>query len=191
MARLTSKDVSATKQRNGSWEVAAIVDNHRKSKVYYGYSKREAISEFVREVNKGSKNIVSDDARDAAAGRTRRAQDDATIARAAATVQRQPHPFGHPSILRGGARGPEGTPESDTSYRFTLYINTDNDAFAHGHRANEVARILSRVAHDLVTGNDDFSMFRTLRDSNGNDVGRAKFERQEGRLRPGQPDPRD
>lgn len=186
MARLTAKDVSATRRGDGGWTVAAMVDNHREAKTYYGYSKRDAIRQFVSEQNRSLKG----DKRDAAALKARNTRDDTTIARAA-TVQRQAHPLGTPSILRGGARGPEGGPEDDTSYRFTLYIDTDNDAFARGHRANEVARILSRVAHDLVTGNDDFSMFRTLRDSNGNDVGRAKFERREGRLRPGQPDPRD
>jgi hypothetical protein len=56
---------------------------------------------------------------------------------------------------------------------FELHIRTDNDAFSDD-RAGEVARILRVVAERLVSGDDDFSSFRTLLDHNGNDVGRAK-----------------
>jgi len=64
---------------------------------------------------------------------------------------------------------------------FTLTISTENAAFeACGLdvflcREREVARILRDVADKLETGSD-FSMFRTLFDINGNDVGRAAFK---------------
>ena len=64
---------------------------------------------------------------------------------------------------------------------FKLTIDTDNAAFDEdgGHpapREQEVARILRAIADDLATGTDDFAMYRTLRDINGNDVGRAAFK---------------
>jgi hypothetical protein len=72
--------------------------------------------------------------------------------------------------------------------KFVLYLTCDNSAF--GERDDdadapdvpecreEVARILHHVADELESGADDYSMFRTLRDYNGNDVGRAAFKRQ-------------
>lgn len=46
--KLTQRDVSATRiWHSGGWEIAAIVCNYRVAKVYYGYSKREAIRLFV------------------------------------------------------------------------------------------------------------------------------------------------
>lgn len=45
-------DVSVTKNaHNGSYECAAIVDGSRVSKVYYGYTKREAVRRFTCGVN--------------------------------------------------------------------------------------------------------------------------------------------
>jgi len=62
---------------------------------------------------------------------------------------------------------------------FTLTINTDNEAFGEypniDRRLLETARILKKVARMLENG-EDFSMFRTLFDINGNDVGRAAFK---------------
>ncbi len=58
---------------------------------------------------------------------------------------------------------------------FKLTIETDNAAFEEG-REEEVARILHDVAKHLETGHDDFTQYRTLRDINGNDVGRAAFK---------------
>lgn len=49
--RVKQSEVSATRQHNGSYEVAAIVNNVRRSKVFYGYTKREAIRLFVAEIN--------------------------------------------------------------------------------------------------------------------------------------------
>lgn len=48
---LKQKEVSATRQRNGSYECAAMVLGYRVAKVYYGHTKREAIRLFVAEVN--------------------------------------------------------------------------------------------------------------------------------------------
>lgn len=54
--KLTQAEVSATRiPHSGAWEVAAVVDGYRKSQVYYGYSKREAIRRFVAEVNINAK----------------------------------------------------------------------------------------------------------------------------------------
>lgn len=60
---------------------------------------------------------------------------------------------------------------------FTLTIRTENDAFGEDAetRAYEVARILREIARKLEAGDDDFGHYRTLRDSNGNDVGRARL----------------
>ena len=58
--------------------------------------------------------------------------------------------------------------------KFVLSITCENDAF-QPDAAAEVARILRSVADKLESGADDFGRYRTLRDSNGNDVGRAKL----------------
>lgn len=62
---------------------------------------------------------------------------------------------------------------------FHLYIHTDNDAFADDPSL-EIARIVQNLAVRLAQG-DDFSSYRTLFDSNGNDTGRAKLNPQESR----------
>ena len=41
--------ISATKLINGAWEVSAIIGNYRESRVFYGFSKRDAIAAFRRE----------------------------------------------------------------------------------------------------------------------------------------------
>jgi hypothetical protein len=52
MAKLTQREVSTTRNAvNGSWECAAIVNGYRESRVYYGYTKREAVRLFVSEIN--------------------------------------------------------------------------------------------------------------------------------------------
>jgi len=55
--------------------------------------------------------------------------------------------------------------------KFTLTIDMDSDAFQEGNNGNEVARILSKVVHqvdqDELAGGDG----RVLRDGNGNTVG--------------------
>jgi hypothetical protein len=70
---------------------------------------------------------------------------------------------------------------------FKLTIDTDNAAFsdddddmhADDQKARETARILREVAARLERG-DDFSMYQTLHDLNGNDVGRAAFKNADG-----------
>lgn len=57
---------------------------------------------------------------------------------------------------------------------FTVKIDTDNEAFAYEDGRDEIARILEVIVKRLRTG-DDFSKAQTLRDINGNDVGRAKY----------------
>ncbi len=57
--------------------------------------------------------------------------------------------------------------------KFEVTIHTDNDVF--DPPTIEVARILRKIASELESGADDFGMYRTLSDINGNDVGRAKM----------------
>lgn len=59
---------------------------------------------------------------------------------------------------------------SEPLERFTLQLSTDNEAFADDP-APELARILRSVA-DRIERGDDISMFQTIHDANGNDVGR-------------------
>ena len=63
---------------------------------------------------------------------------------------------------------------------FKLWIHTDNAAFEDSQllRSIETARILREVANSLDAG-EDFHFYETLRDINGNDVGRAKFIEEE------------
>lgn len=42
--------VSATRNHDGAWVVAAIVDGYRKFRMYYGYTKREAMRQFRKDV---------------------------------------------------------------------------------------------------------------------------------------------
>ena len=49
--KLTQAEVSATRLHNGAWEVAAVVDGRHQFRVFYGYTKREAIRLFVRDIN--------------------------------------------------------------------------------------------------------------------------------------------
>ena len=58
---------------------------------------------------------------------------------------------------------------------FKLTIDTDNAAFEEG-REEEVARILRHVADQLLLGEPMAPNYETLRDINGNDVGRAAFK---------------
>ena len=60
---------------------------------------------------------------------------------------------------------------------FRLTVDIEGAAFAD-NPAPEVARILRAVAEDLERGGD-YDFFRTLRDVNGNDVGRARMRREE------------
>ena len=59
---------------------------------------------------------------------------------------------------------------------FTLNIRTDNDAFQDGNMDLEVSRILRATADRLERGEIQPGNSATLRDVNGNDVGRAKLE---------------
>lgn len=58
---------------------------------------------------------------------------------------------------------------------FRLEISTDNAAFEGELEKLETARILREVAKRVEAG-EDFDTYRTLRDINGNDVGRAAFK---------------
>jgi ribosomal protein L18 len=69
---------------------------------------------------------------------------------------------------------PPGEYPAEGHGKFTVAIDTENDSFG-AEPEGEVARILAKISHDLITSADDFGMFRTLFDSNGNDVGRAKM----------------
>ena len=57
---------------------------------------------------------------------------------------------------------------------FRLHIRTDNAAF-DGYMHFETARILREVADRLDQG-EAFTLYQTLHDINGNDVGRAAFK---------------
>ena len=61
--------------------------------------------------------------------------------------------------------------------KFELWIYTDNAAFDSPPNI-EVARILRGIANGLDAG-EDYLFYETLRDINGNDVGRAKFIEEE------------
>jgi hypothetical protein len=54
---------------------------------------------------------------------------------------------------------------------FRLFISLDNEAFANGNEATETARILRNVATRIESG-EFYGHFLTIRDANGNDVGR-------------------
>lgn len=64
--------------------------------------------------------------------------------------------------------------ETETEGKFQLYVHTDNAAF--DDQATELARILRLVADKIEQG-EDYSMFRTIFDVNGNDVGRWALRR--------------
>lgn len=63
---------------------------------------------------------------------------------------------------------------------FRLTIDTDNAAFEGENKGLETARILRVVADRLERRDGDFGYFQTLRDVNGNDVGRAAFKNADG-----------
>jgi len=54
--RITARDVSVTKNVNGYWVLSTIKDGHRVQNVYGGYSKRDAMREFLAAVNGPQKN---------------------------------------------------------------------------------------------------------------------------------------
>lgn len=68
--------------------------------------------------------------------------------------------------------------------KFTLQIDCDNDAFAIDTdneeatlaTAQEIARILTATARDIVQGAIMVDDVFTLRDANGNTVGRATLK---------------
>jgi hypothetical protein len=52
MSKLTQCDVAVSrKPHSGAWEVAAILNGYRVARVYYGFSKREAVRLFMVEVS--------------------------------------------------------------------------------------------------------------------------------------------
>jgi len=60
---------------------------------------------------------------------------------------------------------------------FTITIDTDNAAFDDGERGSETARILRAIASH-IDGEPvaEPTFYATIRDSNGNDVGRWAFK---------------
>ena len=63
--------------------------------------------------------------------------------------------------------------------KFTIQLSTDHKAFSEGERDTELARILREIADKI-----EFSMVpqgssQTIRDSNGNDIGRWKLHNDE------------
>ena len=57
---------------------------------------------------------------------------------------------------------------------FTLTIQTENAAF-EGNTAGEIARILGELAQ-RITWNKEHSLSLTLRDDNGNTIGRTAYQ---------------
>ncbi len=55
---------------------------------------------------------------------------------------------------------------------FQIHISTDNAAFEDD---SEIPRILRKIADDIDNGRD-ISMFQTILDANGNNVGRYGLE---------------
>jgi hypothetical protein len=52
--KITQAEVTATKiSHNGAYECSALVDGHLRQRVYYGYTKREAIRDFATDINAG------------------------------------------------------------------------------------------------------------------------------------------
>lgn len=51
MDRIRQRDVTTRKTFQGAWEVSVVHDDRRKHMQYFGYTKRQAIREFVRAVN--------------------------------------------------------------------------------------------------------------------------------------------
>lgn len=45
------RECTATRQRDGAYEVSAIVSGYLVRRVYYGYTKREAVRCFVRDIS--------------------------------------------------------------------------------------------------------------------------------------------
>lgn len=66
-------------------------------------------------------------------------------------------------------------PDRHTGGKFQLYIHTGNAAF-DPDPAPELARLLRATAAFIDAG-ASFDMFQTIRDINGNDVGRFALKR--------------
>lgn len=49
--RITARDVSVVRHITGTWECSAMVAGYRVARRYMGYTKREAVAMFVREMN--------------------------------------------------------------------------------------------------------------------------------------------
>ncbi|MBX6192200.1 MULTISPECIES: hypothetical protein [Pseudomonas] len=62
---------------------------------------------------------------------------------------------------------------------FTVRFDTDNEAFDGAGRDYEIARILRAIA-DKVEGFGCSGFFETIRDINGNDVGRFALKNADG-----------
>lgn len=65
---------------------------------------------------------------------------------------------------------------------FTLKIDTENAAFDDG-QTDEIARILRKIADEVEHGGYYPGQSQTVRDINGNDVGRYKLDPSEFEIR--------
>lgn len=50
---MSENDLSVTLLHNGAFEIAAIIDRHRVSRVYYFCTKSEAVAQFIEEFGQG------------------------------------------------------------------------------------------------------------------------------------------
>lgn len=63
-----------------------------------------------------------------------------------------------------------------------IKINMDNDAFADGENGTEVARILRHVCAEVIDTELDDDFYLSLRDINGNNVGKMEVKKWSGKL---------
>jgi len=60
--------------------------------------------------------------------------------------------------------------------KFACDIRSANSAFIDERASHAVARLLTQIAHDLLSGNFAEDEVEPLRDANGNTIGRWHFE---------------
>lgn len=53
--------MTITKLHSGAWQVSEIVNGYLLTRTYYGYTKREAISEFISEFKEEKRNATRKD----------------------------------------------------------------------------------------------------------------------------------
>lgn len=70
---------------------------------------------------------------------------------------------------------PDGKQTTKNKMKIEIIIRMDNAAFDEGNAGQEAARILRELAGDLADGRLAAEDDQSLRDFNGNNVGRAVF----------------